>query len=98
MTEELTHEELVRAYAEHVGALTELEQTQGWAVFVDRLRVIAGHHRAAILSGTLDIEKYKWETGFLAGAASALNVPDEVRAQYQTLLAQTDDVEEEVVA
>ncbi len=98
MTEELTRDELLRAYAEHVGALTELEQTQGWAVFVDRLRVLAGHHRAAILGGTLDPEQYKWETGWLAGAASALNVPDQVRDQYTTMLAQQEEVEEEAAA
>ena len=84
----MANDDLLREYAERVGALDELDASRGWGVMVDKLRHDSEAIRRDVLNGKLSPEDYRFKCGWLAGALHAVNVPALVRKEYERLLGQ----------
>lgn len=77
----MTEEEL-RDLAERTQQIGELANSIGWDLFVDRAHAEITKKQKAILSGNMDAEQYRRDTGWVAGALAMLSLPTQAREEY----------------
>jgi hypothetical protein len=77
----LTDEEF-SAYAEQVQQILTMAESSAWEMFLDRCAVVISSKQQHILSGGLDVDEYRRESGFLNGALTILRIPDLVKQEF----------------
>jgi hypothetical protein len=83
----VTDEEFVEL-AERVQKIEEMLQHPGWPLLIDRASDEIGKRQDRILTGRLDPDEYRHETGILTGMLRVFQLPLSVRDEFEQVAAE----------
>lgn len=78
----------IKALAEEVEALKQMEQTPGWQYAKQRLDGVYAKHQNLILLGRLDRDEYLRQCGALFGLSHLLELRQKVEAELDRMIAE----------